>query len=813
MSKAVGRLTTDDGRPATDRVPATLRLSVISGRWSVGWRGELVCMLAVAVLAVLLVAIGFNWAWPLTIDIGAQDRRFVAGFNDPEQFGDPSSSSGQVALVRWTTAEATIALPRPPFGANMLLELRLLAARPADQPDAHVALSLDGRPLGEFDVVRIVGGSQIYRVLGPPAERFDWAARLALQSNTFTLPNDPRTLGTVVERVTIAPAGGGILLPSLWLTFWSAALGLLAYGLPRSAGLGRALALALAALLVALVAWGVAARPLELLPFVHRIAALLALGCLGIWLARLLAPPFVTTDDRPFAPAQGRRPTTKELGRKRWSVVSGRWSVRGVDLPIYLAVAWWAAPVFQWIQTADGAVNVTPSPATSWIGGALALALLALCGWYALRGRVLPRERLAAVVARAALIVFALAAAVHLGYMIWFAFQRQGPDFWILFKGARDWARGGSLYDLEAVRTNHFGHVFKVPPFYGMLFVPWVFQDGERILFWHRVLNCVLIGTTAIVWLRMWGLRFFSLAAASVLILLNFRPMTDTLAFGQIDLALLLTLTLALWALRADRDVLAGVLIALGTLFKIYPVLLLVFLVVKRRWRGLAGFALGMLLFNGVAVAVMGWEMHRVYLTEVLPSIGGTTSWVENQTISGFLARFVASPTESEIFKDHALALLGLGISGLIGLAGCVLVLPPARSRDTSFALQYSLFPLLMVLVVPAAWMHYETLLFLPFAALLRHVADREISLPRAVALALSFALIGYGNQWSFYDGTVMGILTIAGVSYKFYGMLLFSGVLAATLLAERAPAWADVHSFLPARLRGAGLRAPLPRG
>jgi len=809
MSKVVGQTTdpsaplragdrpfdyAQDRRPTTDRTPAKWPGSMVDGLWSVGWRGELVWMLAVAMLAVLLVAIGFNWAWPLTIDIGAQDRRFVAGFNEPEQFGS--------ALVRWTTAEAMIALPRPPLGTNMLLELRLLAARPADQPDAHVALSLDGRTLGQFDVARTVGGSQIYRALGPPAEHFDWAARLALQSSTFTLPNDPRTLGTVVERVTITPAGGGILLPSLWIIVWSAALGLLAYGLPRSAGLGRAPALALTALLAALVAWGIAARPLELLPFVHRIAALLALGCLSVWLARRLAASIVTKDD-------DQRSNVETFER---SNVLRRWSVRGVDIPIYLAIAWWAAPVFQWIQTADGAVNVTPSPATSWIGGALALALLTLGGWYALRGRNQLREQSAAVVARAALIIFALAAAVHLGYMIWFAFQRQGPDFWILFQGARDWARGGSLYDLEAVRTNHFGHVFKVPPFYGMLFVPWVFQDGERILFFHRVLNCLLIGATAIVWLRMWGLRLFSLAAASVLILLNFRPMTDTLAFGQIDLALLLTLTVALWALRADRDILAGVLIALGTLFKIYPVLLLAFLVVKRRWWGLAGFALGMLLFNGVAVAVMGWEMHRVYLTEILPSIGGTTSWVENQTISGFLARFVASPTESEIFKNRALALLGLGISGLIGLAGCVLVLPPARSRDTSFALQYSLFALLMVLVVPAAWMHYETLLFLPFAALLQHVADREMSLPRAVALALSFGLIGYGNQWSFYDGTVMGILTIAGVSYKFYGMLLLGGVLAATLLAEHVPAWADVHSFLPGRLRGVGLHGPARR-
>ena len=328
-----------------------------------------------------------------------------------------------------------------------------------------------------------------------------------------------------------------------------------------------------------------------------------------------------------------------------------------------------------------------------------------------------------------------------------------------------------------------------------MLFTPFVFQDGERILFFHRVVNTLLIGAIGLTWLRMWGLRLVSGAGAGVLILLNFRPIADTLAFGQIDLALLLLLILALWALRDERnldagrsDLAAGILVALGTLFKVYPLILLAFFVIKRRWRALAGFGLGMLIFNALSVAVMGWEMHRVYLTEVFPRIGGTTAQDQNQTISGFMARFVASPADVTIFRDRAITLPATALSGLVALLGCGLALGVARPRSTAFALQYSVFLLLMVLVVPAAWMHYETLLFVPFGALLLHLRDRAVALPRAAALALGFALIGYGNQFSFYTGTVMGILTIAGVSYKFYGMLLLGGVLATTLLEERAP-------------------------
>jgi hypothetical protein len=247
-------------------------------------------------------------------------------------------------------------------------------------------------------------------------------------------------------------------------------------------------------------------------------------------------------------------------------------------------------------------------------------------------------------------------------------------------------------------------------------------------------------------------------------------------------------------------DLLAGALVALGTLFKIYPVLLLAFFVVQRRWRGLAGFALAMLVLNGVALAVMGWEMHRVYLFEVLPRIGGTTSWVENQTISGFLARLSLSPRDGVIFHNRAIELAGLGLGGLAGLLACALTLRPARSRSSILALQYSQFALAMVLAVPAAWMHYETLLFLPFAALLVHARERPLGLTRAALLAISFALTGYGNQWSYYDGTLMGVLTVLGVSFKFYGMLLLGGVLATTLFEGWSPSWRDLARLAPRR-------------
>ena len=68
-------------------------------------RNEVIRALAAALIAAVLLAVGFNRAWPLNLDIGTNDDRFVSGFLEIEQFGDTG--------VRWTDGDATIAIPRP----------------------------------------------------------------------------------------------------------------------------------------------------------------------------------------------------------------------------------------------------------------------------------------------------------------------------------------------------------------------------------------------------------------------------------------------------------------------------------------------------------------------------------------------------------------------------------------------------------------------------------------------------------------------------------------------------------------------------
>jgi len=715
-----------------------------------------------ATIALAILWAAYVLAWPLTIDVGGNDHRFVRGFHEPEQLGGRS--------MRWTDGDSTLLLPRPPAGVPSVLALALLDSRPERSAPPVVRLIID-----DTEVTSLILRDYLprnYHILLPSRLSASDVMQVDLLSDAPLIVSDGRHLGVVVFDARLIPQGGALLLPCLWLALCALGIGAVTYAALRLAGAGSRAALLSTVAGAALIALGIVARSLEVLPYLEHFVALAAIACLGVLIIRLLVPLTPVASGRPGGSG-------------------ARLLVAGEHAAIVLAVAYWMAVLYQRFMVWNGATSLGPSSWTVGVGVALAGALGSGWPlWWVLRGRRLPPGEGRTRGARIALVALAAAAGLHLGWSLWYAFTRQAPDFWILFRGARAWVNGGSLYDLEAVATNHFGHVFKVPPFYGMFFVPLVRAfDGQSVLVAHRVINVALIIATALLWLRMWRLPLLSLSAAALLIVFNFRPLADTIAFGQIDLVLLFALTAALWALRAERDGLAGALVALGALFKLYPVALLAFFVLKRRWAGLWGFALGMLLFNALAVAVMGWEMHRVYLFEVLPKIGGTTAWIENQTLSGFVARLAVSPMSATIFQDQTLRLLGTALSASAALVVCALALIPTDGRSPAFALQYGLFLLLMVLCVPAAWMHYQTLLVLPFAAMLLHLQGRRAPLGFLLALGLSFALIAYGNQWSFFNGTVTGVLSLLGISYKLYGMLLLGFLSGAALLATRRPA------------------------
>jgi hypothetical protein len=103
-----------------------------------------------------------------------------------------------------------------------------------------------------------------------------------------------------------------------------------------------------------------------------------------------------------------------------------------------------------------------------------------------------------------------------------------------------------------------------------------------------------------------------------------FYPVLPYLERGQIDgLTLLLVSLATLWIAQRGRrrDLAAGVLLALATLFKLHCVYFLPFLLMRRRWRMLVGYVAGGAALLLLMILVSGPELTRSYVIEVMPRV------------------------------------------------------------------------------------------------------------------------------------------------------------------------------------------------
>ena len=102
----------------------------------------------------------------------------------------------------------------------------------------------------------------------------------------------------------------------------------------------------------------------------------------------------------------------------------------------------------------------------------------------------------------------------------------------------------------------------------------------------------------------------------AILMLFIFHPLLKLLAFGQIDAITLFLLTLGIY-LMLHREVneneikwrkwIAGILFSLATLFKPHIIFILPFLIIRKKWKTLGGYAIGsfiMLIITGYSAIV-----------------------------------------------------------------------------------------------------------------------------------------------------------------------------------------------------------------
>jgi hypothetical protein len=206
-------------------------------------------------------------------------------------------------------------------------------------------------------------------------------------------------------------------------------------------------------------------------------------------------------------------------------------------------------------------------------------------------------------------------------------------------------------------------------------------------------------------------------AAAFIAALSAFSfPILDGLWLGQVHLLVLAGIVLAGWLHTRNRPVAAGMVLAFITLIKLVPAVLIVYFLLRRDWRVLAGAALGGVLL----------------LSVMLVGAGGLP------TLAAMVPVLTATPRH--LWSNEAVItlrpVLGPALVAGVALAFAVTVLLQRRMRRAveDPALGYAWALSTMLLISPIVWLNYLTWLLPAVAACLPYALRRKLIVGLAVA-------------------------------------------------------------------------------
>jgi alpha-1,2-mannosyltransferase len=284
-------------------------------------------------------------------------------------------------------------------------------------------------------------------------------------------------------------------------------------------------------------------------------------------------------------------------------------------------------------------------------------------------------------------------------------------DFGFYWTAAIHVLHGESMYSAQQlagpyIAENQLGFLYP-PPFAAVLspFAAMLPPDGglAGVLWMLLGAALVAVSTAAIVRAERLGDRLTPALRTYAVVLfvvaaLVFPPLIAELSVGNVHIEILALLSLGWLGLRrGDRrgDILGGAAIGVAALLKVFPGLLIAWLLLTRRWRAAAGSVLAAAVLAVATLPLTGTQPWLDYPT-VLANMGPILDIHDSVSATMWLAPAVG-------FSLARLVVTAFGV-GLLVLASRL------RPASVSFALVAAV----SVLIAPTVFHHYLAVLVLP---------------------------------------------------------------------------------------------------
>lgn len=306
------------------------------------------------------------------------------------------------------------------------------------------------------------------------------------------------------------------------------------------------------------------------------------------------------------------------------------------------------------------------------------------------------------------------------------------PDFNVYYYGSKIVISGGNVY----LGDKQLFTSFVYPPFVALFFAPFTilpFFIAEKI--WTLV-SIVSLLLSLFVLFKIFKQKIFS-STAILLVSLSFLafPVKFTLGMGQINLLILLFLVLTIFFANNHKDKTAGSFLGLSIALKLFPVLLLLYFSLIKRWK-IIFFCLTIIISSLVLpLFFIKPEVNLYFIKITLPNLlGGWKYDYYNQSLSGFLGR-----TGWIDFRE----ILRIFISVIfLGISFFAIINKPTKKGLSN--LKIGILIILSLIINNFSWQHHFVWLIFPFFATFFFIKNEKLDKRYYVFLFLAYFLVAF---------------------------------------------------------------------
>jgi hypothetical protein len=256
--------------------------------------------------------------------------------------------------------------------------------------------------------------------------------------------------------------------------------------------------------------------------------------------------------------------------------------------------------------------------------------------------------------------------------------------------------------------------------------------------------------------LRIYKQRLFS-SFSLILLTLTFWffPVKFTLGMGQINIFILLCLALGLYYFVKGKDKLTGVFLGLSLAIKYFPLFIIFYLILRKKWKILQYLCLTILSLLAVGYLFIDTSINNYFFLHIFPSLFQSTgSYYYNQALSGVVAR---------AFDDRSVEFIVKVILSLVILFITFFVMFKKKKVNKEIILfEIGIIVTTNLLLNSFTWQHHFTWLLIPLiftAVIIRKKSEYMMLL--LIFLLLTFNIKNPAN------------VPILFQSHAFYGALL----------------------------------------